>query len=83
MLREQQALQIRLGAAEQAAAAIRAQVLVTQGWGALRDWLEAPEAHLGERPPQPTQAAGCDPAAKGETAVRRKPDRLADLFDAA
>jgi len=35
MLREQQALQARWGAAEQAAAAKRAQVLVSQGYGPL------------------------------------------------
>ena len=43
MLREQQALQAHLGAAEQAAAAHRAQALVSQGWGALEDWLNHPE----------------------------------------
>lgn len=49
MLREQQALQARLGAAEQAAAAHRAQVLIAQGWGALEGWLLHEGQHPGER----------------------------------
>ena len=36
LLREQQALQAHLGAAEQAAAAHRAELLVSQGWGPWR-----------------------------------------------
>lgn len=83
MLREQQALQARLGAAEQAAATTRAQLLVSQGYGVLQGWLEAPEAHPGERPPQPAQGTACESATKGETSVRRNPAGLADLFEAA
>lgn len=51
MLRQQQALQARLGAAEQAAAARRAQVLITKGWGALEGWLLHEGQHPGERLP--------------------------------
>ena len=74
LLREQQALQAHLGAAEQAAAATRAQLLVSRGYGALQGWLEAPEAHPGERPAAPMDR---------EPAGRQKPATLADLFDAA
>lgn len=75
--REQQQLRAHIPEAEQRAAEQRAQVLVSQGWGALQAWLEAPEQHPGERPPQP-------PAAPQEdAAVRRNVGRLADLFDAA
>ena len=51
MFCRQQALQARLGAAEQAAAAHRAQVLITQGWGALEGWLLHEGQHPGERLP--------------------------------
>lgn len=75
LLREQQALQARWGEAERIAAADRAQVLITQGYGPLLAWLEAPGPHPGE-----TQTAATDfkPAA-------RQPRRsaLADLFEAA
>jgi hypothetical protein len=74
MLREQQALQAHLGAAEQAAAAHRAQMLVSQGWGALQAWLEAPGQHPGERP---AEAPDRDPRGS------QNPADLADLFDAA
>jgi hypothetical protein len=83
LLREQQLLRAHLPEADQAAAAARAQLLVSQGYGVLQGWLEAPEAHPGERPPQPTQGTACDSAAKNEIAVRRKSADLADLFDAA
>ncbi len=73
LLREQQALQARLGEAEQAAAANRAQVLVEQGWGALEGWLLHEGQHPGERLPE---------ASHGETAVRRN-DQVLSLFDAA
>jgi hypothetical protein len=81
--REQLRLRAGIPEAEQRAAEQRAQVLVSQGYGALLEWLQHPGQHPGERTPQPTLATACDSAAKGEAAVRRKPDRLADLFDAA
>ena len=77
LLREQQALQAHLGAAEQAAAAHRAQVLVNQGWGALQAWLEAPGQHPGERP---AAAPDRDPGGSQNPAGLAD---MADLFDAA
>lgn len=61
MLHEQQALRVRLGGSEQAAAASRAQVLVSQGYGPLLEWLQHPGQHPGERPPaaQAGGPAGC------------------------
>ena len=73
MFREQQALQARLGAAEQAAAANRAQVLVEQGWGALEDWLLHEGQHPGERPP----------ATSARQPVAGQSDQVLSLFDAA
>lgn len=69
MLRHQQALQARLGQAEQAAAAMRAQVLISQGCGPLMPWLQHPGSHPGERP----AASGAEPEAI----------TVLDLFDAA
>ncbi len=69
MLCRQQALQVRLGATEQAAAAHRAQVLITHGWGALEGWLLHEGQHPGEQPPR---ASDCQLAGLG-----------LDLFDAA
>lgn len=61
MLHEQQALQVRLGGSEQVAATSRAQVLVSQGYGPLLEWLQHPGQHPGERPPaaQTGAPAGC------------------------
>jgi hypothetical protein len=67
--RRQQALLSQLPEGEAEAAEHRAQVLVGQGWGPLRDWLEHPGQHPGEQP----AAAGRNTAA----------DPLAALFDAA
>ena len=47
LLREQQALQAHLGAAEQAAAAHRAQMLVSQGWGGLAGLVGGPRPAPG------------------------------------
>jgi hypothetical protein len=69
MLREQQALQVRLGAAEQAAAAHRAQVLIAQGWGALEGWLLHEGQHPGERLPGALD--------------RQQAEQGTDLFEAA
>jgi hypothetical protein len=74
MLREQQLLRAHLPEAEQAAATERAHVLVSQGWGALEEWLNHPGQHPGERP----QAAQVR-----ELGVRQKPAHLVDLFEAA
>jgi hypothetical protein len=75
LLREQQALQAHWGEAERIAAADRAQVLVTQGYGPLLPWLEALDPH-----PVEAQAAATTHA----PAVRQHQRRaLADLFDAA
>jgi hypothetical protein len=77
MLREQQALQAHLGAAEQAAAAHRAELLVSQGWGALEAWLNHPGQHPGERPaaaPNRDLGGSQNPAGLAD---------MADLFDAA
>jgi hypothetical protein len=75
LLREQQALQACWGDAERIAAADRAQVLVTQGYGPLLPWLEAPSPHPGE-----VQAVVAD----HEPVVRQHQRRtLTDLFDAA
>lgn len=81
--REQLRLRAGIPEIEQLAAEQRAQVLVSEGYGALLEWLQHPGQHPGERPPQSGQAPACDSAAKGEAAVRRNPGRLADLFDAA
>jgi len=75
LLREQQALQARWGEAEQIAAAERAQVLITQGYGPLLPWLEAPGPHPGE-----PQAAATDRAPAARQHQRRA---LVELFDAA
>jgi len=69
MLRRQQALLSRLPEGEAAAAEHRAQELVEQGWGALREWLDHPGPHPGERPPAAGKTTEADP--------------LADLSDAA
>jgi hypothetical protein len=70
---EQLQLRANIPEAEQAAAAERAQVLVSQGWGALEEWLNHPGQHPSERPVlAPDRHPG----------VRRNPG-LADLFDAA
>jgi hypothetical protein len=70
---EQLQLRAHVPEAEQAAAAERARVLVSQWWGALEEWLNHPGQHPGERPAAPLDR---------EPAGRRKPS-LADLFDAA
>ena len=70
---EQLQLRAHIPEAEQAAAAERAHVLVTLGWGALEEWLNHPGQHPGERPAAPLDR---------EPSERRKPS-LADLFDAA
>jgi len=75
LLREQQALQARWGEAERIAAAERAQVLITQGYGPLLPWLEAPGTHPGEAP-----AAATDRKRPARHQQRRA---LVDLFDAA
>jgi len=49
MHRQQQALQASVGEAEQAAAARRAQVLISQGYGPLQAWLSYSGRHEGER----------------------------------
>ena len=74
MLREQQLLRAHLPEAEQAAATERAHVLVSQGWGALEEWLNHPGQHPGERP---AEAPDRDPRGS------QNPADLADLFDAA
>jgi len=71
---EQLQLRAQIPQAEQAAAAERAQVLVSQGWGALEEWLNHPDQHPGERP-----AA----APARERGVRENLAGLADLFEAA
>lgn len=68
-LREQQRLTAHLPPAEKAAAAQRAALLVSQGYGALEAWLNHPGQHPGERPP--SAPAG------------RREQQLADLFDDA
>lgn len=68
-LREQQRLAAHVPPEERAAAAQRAAVLVSQGYGALAQWLQHPGQHPGERPPATPQAV-------------HQP-QLADLFDAA
>lgn len=73
MLQEQQALQARLGGAEQVAAVDRAQVLITQGWGALEAWLMHEGQHPGERAP----------ATSGRRPADRRSAQVLDLFDAA
>jgi hypothetical protein len=75
LLREQQALQVRWGEAERIAASDRAQVLITQGYGPLLPWLEAPGPHPGE-----AQTAVTDFEPVAGQHQRRS---LADLFDAA
>jgi hypothetical protein len=75
LLREQQSLQARWGEAERIAAAERAQVLITQGYGPLLPWLEAPGTHPGEAP-----AAATDRKRPARHQQRRA---LVDLFDAA
>lgn len=75
LLREQQALQARWGEAERIAAADRAQVLITQGYGPLLPWLEAPGPHPGE-----AQAAATDRVPPARHHHRRT---LTDLFDVA
>ncbi len=75
LLREQQALQAPWGVAERIAAADRVQVLITQGYGPLLPWLEAPGPHPGE-----ARAAATDREPPARHHQRR---RLADLFDAA
>ncbi len=72
-LRQQQALLEGLEASEQIAAAERAQVLITQGHGALQGWLTHQGQHPGEGPAAPS---GREPG------VRRNQPVL-DLFDAA
>lgn len=72
-LRQQQALLAGLEAGEQIAAAERAQVLVSQGFGALQGWLTHPGQHPGEPPAR---------ASHREPAVRRN-HHLLGLFDAA
>ncbi|MCX5927341.1 MAG: hypothetical protein NTZ23_08525 [Cyanobium sp. LacPavin_0920_WC12_MAG_63_22] len=74
LLREQQLLRAHIPEADQQAAEARAQLLVSQGYGALQGWLEALEAHPGERPAV---------APVRELGVRQSPATLADLFDAA
>lgn len=65
LLREQQQLRAHVPKDEQRAAEARAQLLVEQGWSALRDWLEAPAgSHPGEGEARPAAGGG-----------------LADLFD--
>ena len=73
-LREQQQLRARIPEAEQQAAEARAQLLVSQGYGALEEWLNCKGQHPGERP-----AAAPD----REPGARRNRAALADLFDAA
>lgn len=77
MLREQQALQSRWGAAEQIAAAERAQVLVSQGYGPLLQWLNHEGRHPGEQPLE------TDNGITLSTATRARRQNMADLFDAA
>jgi hypothetical protein len=59
---EQCKLRAHVPEVEQRAAEQRAQLLVEQGWGALRAWLHAPAgAHPGEvvqGPPRPTGGGG-------------------------
>jgi hypothetical protein len=73
--RQQLQLRAHIPEAEQLAAEQRAQVLVSQGWGALQAWLEAPGPQPGERPAQPLTAT--------QRARRQLGETLADLFDAA
>jgi hypothetical protein len=63
MLRHQQELLAQLPEGEAAAAERRAQVLVSQGWGALQPWLEHPGQHPGERSQPKTNRSGSDPIA--------------------
>lgn len=72
-LRQQQALLEGLGASEQIAAAQRAQVLISEGYGALQPWL----THQGQHPGEPPARAS-----HREPAVRRN-HHLLGLFDAA
>ncbi len=72
-LRQQQALLAGLEAGEQIAAAQRAQVLISEGYGALQPWLTHPGQHPGELPAR---------ASDREPAVRRN-RHLLGLFDAA
>ena len=74
LLREQQLVRAHIPEAEQQAAKARAQLLVSQGWGVLEEWLNYPGQHPGERPAV---------APVRELGVRQKPATLADLFDAA
>lgn len=70
-LREQQHLTAHLPPAEKAAAAQRAALLVSQGYGApgLKEWLNYPGQHPGERP--------------ASAPAGRREQQLADLFDDA
>ena len=74
LLREQQLLRAYIPEAEQSAAAERAHVLVSQGWGALEEWLNYPGQHPGERPPA---------APVRELGVRQNRAGLTGLFEAA
>lgn len=74
MLREQQLLRAHIPEADQQAAEARAQLLVSQGWGALEEWLNYPETHPGERPPA---------APDREPGGRQNRAGLAGLFEAA
>ncbi len=72
-LRQQQALLEGLEVSEQIAAAERAQVLISEGYGALQHWLTHQGQHPGELP---ARASGREPA------VTRN-GQLTALFDAA
>lgn len=58
MLRQQQALEASLSQAEQAAAARRAQVLISQGYGPLQAWLSYSGRHEGERSVEAQEPSG-------------------------
>lgn len=70
----QRPLQTRLGAAESAAAAERARVLVEHGYGGLESWLNDPAPHPGERPTTAGEQTG--QLDQGQLAISQ-------LFDAA
>ena len=60
MLRQQQALQASVGEGEQAAAARRAQVLISQGYGPLQAWLTYSGRHEGERSAEAQEPSGAE-----------------------